>query len=57
VLRELTQNVWRIVKELDKAGALTVFYVVADEIAEHVQGDERRRIVWIPTQGELEGRL
>ncbi len=57
VLRELTQDVWRIVKELDKAGALTVFYVVADEIAEHVQGDERRRIVWIPTQGELEGRL
>lgn len=57
VIHELTESVWRISEELERAGALTVFYVVTDEIAERGQGDERRCVVWIPTQGELEGRL
>lgn len=59
VLRELDEEVLRFTEEFERAGILTVLYVVTDETAADTlwRGNERRRIITIPVEAELEGRL
>lgn len=59
VLHEMNGEIVRISEELDRAGVMSVFYVVTDrEPEEYIrQGSRRHRIIAIPVDGELEGRL
>lgn len=59
VLHELNEEVARFTEAFEKAGILTVLYVVTDEKIKDGdwQGNQRRRIVRIPAEAELEGRL
>lgn len=59
VIHELTESILKTADQWSRAGMLTVLYVVTDEEAEDLtkQGNERLRIICIPTLGELEGRL
>lgn len=59
VLHELNEAILEFTEQLERTGTLLVLYVITEKAAEESvkQGDERRRIVVIPAQGELEGRL
>lgn len=59
VLHELSQDVKKLTKEFERAGVLTILYVVTKEDMEEPvrQGNERQRIGAVPVHGELEGRL
>lgn len=59
VLQELSEEIIRLTEAFEKAGILTVLYVVTDEKTESGswQGNERRRIVAVPVEAVLEGRL
>ena len=59
VLHEPDGAVQQFMEQLERAGALLVLYIVTeDAVGEYQQqGDERRRIMVIPVQGGLEGKL
>lgn len=59
VVSGLNENIMRQADWLDKAGILTVFYVVTDEnIEDYIkQSNERKKIIALPVEAGLEGRL
>jgi len=59
VLHELTPEIMQMTEELAETGMLLVLYVVTDEdMTEYLrQSNERRKIVLVPTEADLEGRL
>jgi len=58
-LHELTPEIMQMTEELAETGMLLVLYVVTDEdMTEYLrQSNERRKIVLVPTEADLEGRL
>lgn len=59
VLHELNAAIMEFTEELSAAGVLVIIYVVTEENMDFYikQGNERRRIVAISTEAELEGGL
>lgn len=59
VLQRIDEEVMKITEELDKAGIMTVFYVVADEDLESYirLSTERSKVIAIPMDAKLEGTL
>lgn len=59
VLQGVDDGVVRLTEAFDRAGILTVFYVVTDEDMESYmrQSTERHKFVAVPVDAELEGRL
>lgn len=59
VLHELNSAIWDVTERLTASGVIVVIYVITDqEPGDTVkQSDMRRRIVVIPVEGELEGKL
>lgn len=59
VVQKLNANIIKYLERLERAGILTVLYVVTDENREDYlkQGNERRKMVIIPVEAGLEGRL
>lgn len=59
VMHELNGEIMRITDELSRSGHLVILYVITDKNLEDAirQGNERRKIIVIPPESELEGRL
>jgi len=59
VLHELNKEIMRMTAQLSEAGLMVVLYVVTEEKYEDYirQSSERRKIITIPVEAELEGRL
>ncbi len=59
VMHEIDEAVMRMTEEFDRAGIMTVFYVVTDENVENYvrQGTERHKITVVPVGAELDGLL
>ena len=59
VVSGLNENIMGQADRLDKAGILTIFYVVTDEnIEDYIkQSNERKKIIALPVEAGLEGRL
>lgn len=59
VVHAMDDEILKIVEKLDRAGTLSVFYVVTDADMERYvrQSSERHRIIPIPVAAELEGML
>ncbi len=59
VLHELTLELMQLTEQLAETGILLILYVVTEENIEDYlkQSNERRKIIVIPTESELEGRL
>ena len=59
VLHELSSGVMNVTDRLAASGVIVVIYVIADQVPEDYvkQGSARRRIVVIPVEAELEGKL
>lgn len=59
VLQRIDEEIMKITEELDKAGIMTVFYVVTDEdIESYVRlSTERSKVVAVPIDARLEGTL
>ena len=59
VVSGLNENIMGQADRLDKAGILTIFYVVTDEnIEDYIkQSNERKKIIVLPVEAGLEGRL
>ena len=59
VLHELNEEIMRMTAQLSEARLMVVLYVVTEEKYEDYvrQSNERRKIITIPVEAELEGRL
>lgn len=59
VVHKLTDEIMQFTEQLTEAGILIVLYVVTEENIEDYlrQSNERRKIIAIPAEAELEGRL
>ena len=59
VLSELNDEIIKLTEEFGRTGTLLVLYVITDESMESYlkQSNERRRIMTIPVESGLEGRL
>lgn len=59
VLHELSPGILYMTEQLAASGVIVVIYVITDQNPEDYekQGTTRRRVVVIPVEGELEGRL
>ena len=59
VLHELSPELMQMTEQMAETGLLVVLYVVTDEdMTEYLrQSNERRKIVLVPTEADLEGRL
>lgn len=59
VLHELSPGIMNVTDRLAASGVIVVIYVIADQVPEDYvkQGSARRRIVVIPVEAELEGKL
>ena len=59
VLREPDEGVMELTRRLEAGGVMTVLYAVTDSSQEACirQGSERRKIVQVPPEAELEGIL
>lgn len=59
VLHRLDEKILKFTEQFEQTGALTILYVVTDGSKEELtkQGNERRQIVVVPIQGDLEGSL
>lgn len=59
VLHELTEELMRMTAKMAESGILVVLYVVTEANLEEYlrQSNERRKIIVIPVEAELEGRL
>ncbi|MBR3599775.1 MAG: DUF58 domain-containing protein [Lachnospiraceae bacterium] len=59
VLHQMDDDIMNMVEKLSNAGVIVVLYIVSDEACDRYIGqcNERRIMVQIPIEGELEGRL
>lgn len=59
VLHRINENILKLAEQLEQAGSMVVLYVVTDENIEDFarQSNERLKIMAIPVDGNLEGRL
>ena len=59
ILHELNPGIMNVTDRLAARGVIVVLYVIADQVPEDYikQGSARRRIVVIPVEAELEGKL
>lgn len=59
VLHEIDDEIMSMVIKLSDAGVIVVLYVVSEDVCDRYmgQGNERRIIVVVPVEGDLEGRL
>jgi len=59
VLHELTPEIMQMTEDMTETGILVVLYVVTeDDVTEYLrQSNERRKIILVPTEADLEGRL
>lgn len=59
ILHELNEEIMRMTEQLARAGMIVILYVVTEEKYEDYvrQSNERRKIITIPVEAELRGRL
>ena len=59
VMHQIDETVMRMTEEFDRAGIMTVFYVVTDENMEDYarQSTQRHKIIAVPVSAELDGLL
>ena len=59
VMHQIDETVMRMTEEFDRAGIMTVFYVVTDENMEDYarQSTQRHKIIVVPVSAELDGLL